>query len=463
MRHLHDSRKMIRTLLAATALAGFLPASAMADDAGNEALVKRVAELEALVARLMDKLDTQEVAITEQRQRIDKTETAVANAPAAAVPAAQTAEAKPKDGFMVGNTLVKLGGYIKADAIALKNSGGNLPGSADITRDFYIPGSIPVGGASSDWATDFSARQTRFYFTTNTDVGGETIGTRLEMDFNVTAGGDERVSNSYTPRMRQAYLTYGNWLAGQSWTTFQNVASLPDSVDFIGTTEGTVFARQTMLRYTSGPFQIAVEEPEATITTAVGSRVLSGSDPMPDLVVRYNHTADWGQISLAGILRDINAEAGLAGLTEGASAMGYGLSLAGKVNVAEKDDFRFMATVGSGLGRYIGLNIVNDAAVDPIAQDLETIDTFSAFGAYRHVWAEKSRSSLMFSYFKADNPVALTSAAVTDQAWSLRGNFIYSPVPNLDFGLEYGYSERTLENGLDGAQHRLQFMSKFSF
>jgi hypothetical protein len=47
--------------------------------------------------------------------------------------------------------------------------------------------------------------------------------------------------------------------------------------------------------------------------------------------------------------------------------------------------------------------------------------------------------------------------------WGVRGNVIFSPVPKLDFGVEYGYSKRTAENGLEGAQHRLQFTGKFSF
>lgn len=94
---------------------------------------------------------------------------------------------------------------------------------------------------------------------------------------------------------------------------------------------------------------------------------------------------------------------------------------------------------------------------------LDPIGTFSGFASYRHVWGSQSRSNVMFSYFKADNPVGLTSMGVTDEVWSVRTNYIYSPVPKLDFGFEYGYSRRTIESGLDGAQHRLQFTSKFAF
>lgn len=444
-------------LLASSILAG--TAAATAQDADAEALEKRVAELEALVGKLLGKLEVQEVAITEQDGRIA---TAEKTATAAAEKAEQGGGGK-KDGFTIGDTHVQYGGYIKTDVIATRNTAGNQAASSSFVRDFFVPSTIPVGGEGSDLALDFSARQTRFFFKTNTKVNDKTIGSLLEFDFNVTDGGDERISNSYVPRVRHAFITYDGWLIGQTWSTFQDVVALPDSLDFVGTTEGTTFARQPMIRYTSGGFQIAVEQPEATITTPTGGRLLSGSDPLPDLAVRYNHKGDWGHLTVAGILRSINLESGNLGLIQDANTLGYGLSLSGKLKVGEKDDFRFMATAGQGIGRYIGLNIVNDAAVDPDSQELETIGTLSGFAAYRHVINEKVRSNIMLSYFSADNPQRLLGSGVTDQVWSLRGNIVYSPVPHLDFGIEYGYSERSLENSIDGGQHRLQFSGKYTF
>ncbi len=56
--------------------------------------------------------------------------------------------------------------------------------------------------------------------------------------------GDERVSNSYAPRVRHAFFTYNNWLFGQTWMTFFNVGALPENLDFVGPAESTVFGRQ---------------------------------------------------------------------------------------------------------------------------------------------------------------------------------------------------------------------------
>ena len=73
----------------------------------------------------------------------------------------------------------------------------NVP-SVDLTNcdrePIHIPGSIPIGGADEDTATDFNARQTRFWLTTDGLVGGHKVGTRLEMDFQTLPGtADQRI------------------------------------------------------------------------------------------------------------------------------------------------------------------------------------------------------------------------------------------------------------------------------
>jgi len=350
---------------------------------------------------------------------------------------------------------------VKLDAITQRTSAGQV-GSSSIVRDFLIPGAIPVGGEASGWDTDFNARQSRLVFKTATDVGGEhTLGSQIELDFMVTPDGDERISNSYQPRLRQAFITYDNWLFGQAWSTFQNVGALPDSLDFIGTTPGTVFVRQPMIRYTAGGFMLAAEQPETTVTASNGARVLPGDDTIPDIVARYNFTGDWGSLTAAGILRNLRIADDDFG-SGSDSALGYGLSVSGKVQLGERDDFRFMGTAGDGLGRYIGLNIVNDAAVDANG-DLDPIFTYSGFGAFRHQWSDQLRSSVAGSYFKADNPVLLTSGAVTDESWNVLANLIYSPVRPIDIGIEYMYAERTTEDGQSGNLQKVQVSTKYSF
>lgn len=363
--------------------------------------------------------------------------------------------------FSAGNTDFTFKGFIKLDATITDFSGGDLP-SSSIGRDFYIPGLIPVDGDGNGPDFDFNPRETRFIFAVDTDRGGYDIGGLIEFDFQVTSDGNERVSNSFTPRMRQAYVTIDNWLLGQAWSTFQDVSALPDNLDFIGPTEGTVFIRQPMIRYTRGPWQIALEQPETEITGPTGARLLPGDDVAPDVVVRYNHKRDWGHVTLAGLARAIHIEDDIIPGAVSDTAIGYGVSASGKIKVGKRDDVRFMATYGDGIGRYIGVNIVNDAAINSVGE-LSTIQTLSGFASYRHFWAPKLRSNLTGGYFKADNPVTLTGGGVTDEVFSVHANLIYTPVDKIDVGIEYIYARRSLENGLNGNMNRVQFSTKYSF
>jgi hypothetical protein len=365
------------------------------------------------------------------------------------------------EGFKMGKTRVTYGGYVKLDAVSQRTSGGQLAGNS-ILRDFLFPSSIPVGGSPSGFDTDFSARQTRFLFKTETDVGTDhKLSSLIELDFNVTEGGNERVTNSFTPRIRHALINYDNWTFGQGWSTFQNVGALPDSLDFIGVTPGTVFDRQPLIRYTKGGLQLAVEQPETVVTAQNGAMVTPGDDQIPDIIGRYNWSGDWGSFTAAGIVRQLHVSTDdLMGVDD--AAWGYGLSLSGKIKVGAKDDLRFMATAGDGLGRYIGLNIVNDAAIKTDGT-LDPIFTWSGFAAYRHVWADRWRSNLGGAYFKADNPVRLTTNQVTDESWNSFVNLIWTPVAPLNVGIELMYAERTLEDGRSGNLQRVQFSTQYNF
>ena len=121
-----------------------------------------------------------------------------------------------------------------------------------------------------------------------------------------------------------------------------------------------------------------------------------------------------------------------------------------------------MASIGSGLGRYMGLNTANGAVLDADG-NLEAIDSWGAFASYRHFWSEKLRSNFTLGYLSVDNDVDLTGSGVTSDAASAHINLIYSPVPKMDFGVEYIFATREIESGLDGDLNRVQFSAKYAY
>ncbi len=361
---------------------------------------------------------------------------------------------------MLAGTDVKFTGYVKADAMVSNYSEGSL-GAGSIGRDFYIPSLTPVSGADEGAQFDSHIRQSRFRFTTNTPTDeGDSITGVLELDFIVTSGGDERISNSYVPRVRHAFLKYKNWLIGQTWTTFMDVGSLPETLDFIGTTDGISFGRQTMVRYSSNGFEIALENPETTVTPyGGGGRIVADDNAVPDLIAAYTSQQDWGYVKVAGLVRQLSYDDG-SGID--ADETSYGVAVSGKFMLGNGDDIRFMANTGSGMGRYVALNATNGAVITPDG-DLEAIDSTGYAIAYRRVWSEKMRSNFTFSALDIDNDVALTGDGATQSTYSTRANLLYSPTKALTVGAEYTFAKREVESGLEGDMNRIQLSAKYAF
>ncbi|HAS23188.1 MAG TPA: porin, partial [Idiomarina loihiensis] len=145
-------------------------------------------------------------------------------------------------GAQANETDIDFGGFVKLDMMVSDYTDGQAPSSGSIARQQYIPSLTPVGGEGDDMVTDFHARQSRFFLTTDTELdNGETLTGHIEMDFMLTPDGDQRISNSYNPRLRHAFLKYGKWTFGQTWSNFQDLNILAESVDFIGITDGIIF------------------------------------------------------------------------------------------------------------------------------------------------------------------------------------------------------------------------------
>ncbi|MCP4411553.1 MAG: porin [Gammaproteobacteria bacterium] len=414
--------------------------------AAEETVEDRIKKLESMVMELKKQVKQQK---SEQEMQMTKQEGKMKTAKATSA---------PKHSY-------KFGGFIKATGSVSDYSAGHL-GAGSWVRDFYIPSVTPVGGTGGSKEMDFSAKESRINFKSKHLLdNGETVATNIEMDFLASANdGNERVSNSYQSRLRHAYFTYGKWLFGQTWSTFQDVGALPEAADFLGASEGVVFNRQPMVRYSNGPWQFSIENPETTVTPYGGvdannvKSYVTDDNSLPDIVARYNHKAKWGHISAAALVRQLAYETTTIDSTESA----IGLSLTGKVKVGKKDDIRFNFATGSGMGRYVALNASNGAVLNA-SGELEAIDSTVGSVAYRHVWGSGWRSSLILSAINVDNDTALTGTGAIKTINSVQANLLYSPVPKVTFGVGLLNATKELESGVDGDLTRLIFTGKYAF
>ncbi|MEW6983790.1 DcaP family trimeric outer membrane transporter [Colwelliaceae bacterium 6471] len=313
------------------------------------------------------------------------------------------------------NSKISFGGYIKLDA---RYVDGNIN---SITKDYWA-GAGNVGDISQ-----FSFRATESRFNTKY-VNGDITGF-IELDFH-GGGGNEIVSNSANPRLRHAFIKYQNILVGQTWSTFVNTSALAEAVDFAGPLVASAFIRQGQVRYTQGNFQVALENPES-------DKGDPSQDSIPDVIAKYTFKGDWGNISVAGLARQLNTVGG-----NSESALGYGI--AGQIKTVGKDDFRFQLH-GGETGRYVGVV----AARDLVGEQVE--ESTSVLVAYRHFWTDDIRSTVFYGN-------TTTDVADADRThWGV--NIFKNYTPKLSFGFEVGNFDSADQNA---DSNYAQFSAKYA-
>lgn len=445
------TKKLRYSLLAVAVAAGLSTGPAFAQTAKEQELETRIAELEKQLGALMAELKSQ------------KTAAAPAPAPAPGTPPPPppiqattiTPNANPGTKFFFS-------GFMRTEALTSNTDGGEIPDSS-AGRDLYVPGGIPVGAA--DEGTDLNAhiKFSRYIFgVDHTTDTGDKLSARLEGDVFGGALGTQIATNTYGLAVRHAWFSYNNWLFGQTWSNFMDVTALPEAVDLVGPTEGTVFARQPMIRYTSGPWSFSLENPETTITPyRTGARIQTDDNNLPDFTARYRWNQPWGYLSAGLLVRQLAYETTGTGAIDDSTVSVAG-SFSGRFNFDPNNDIRFAVYGGGGLGRYIGLGVASDAMLDATGE-LEALDGIAGFVGYRHAFNAKTRFNIYYSASRYDNDVALTGTGVTESVDSLSVNMFYTPTPKLDLGAELRFATRKLESGAEGDLNRLHLVARYSF
>lgn len=435
-------RHFIRAILL-TSVSGLVVASANADSS----LEERIAVLEASISALKAELAAERAQTDEDIVRLETQKVA---------DECCKVTAPLTNGFMVGDTTLKFGGIIDFDAHVTNLSDGAI-GSSSIGRDFYIPGLIQIGSDETT-TTDFTAQASRINLAAQRKVGDDTLSGYFEMDFLGSLQGNERVSSSFSPRLRRAYLDYKGWRVGQEWSTFQNLSAIPESASFLALSDGMVFIRQAQIRYTNGPWQFALENGDTTVTPVSGGRIEADSNLIPDVVGRYNFTGDFGNVSLAAIGRQLRYET----VSMEEDTFGWGVSASGKLKAGETDDIRFNLVAGEGLGRYVGLNAANAVAINPMDGSLEAIPSVGGLIAWRHPFGETARFNIGYSGLWIDNPDYIASAS-TKEVQSAFGAVLWDVAPKTTLGVELLYGQRENEAGANGEITRFTVSSKYAF
>jgi hypothetical protein len=430
---------------------------AIAVGAGIPGVAARADTLEEMQAQ-MKLLQAKVSELAQQQQASQRTQDDVATS---AVTAGAT-----KGSFRLpgSNTSVTVGGYVKLDAVF-----GNPSAGVDSTADLFLqPNAIPVGPGAGDHERNqvkFGARESRLLVKTSTPTAWGDLTTYVEGDF-YGADANESVSNSSGPRLRHAYGSLGHFLAGQTWTNFMYVPSLPETLDFGGAV-GQIFDRQAQVRWTQpfegvafagGQWSVALENPESVVTVPGGASFRADDDHVPDVTGQIVFNASRGKVAVSGVVRQVRADAGTPAVV--AQRTGGALSVSGAIPAIGNDDFRFLAAAGNAIGRYSD-GFFQDGVVDA-AGSIKLPRQWSWYAAYRHFWRQDLRSNLVLSGASQTNPAG-TPGSTNRSTHSLHANLIWSPIANTDLGVEYIHADRETEDGLKGRLNRFQASAKYVF
>ena len=362
-------------------------------------------------------------------------------------------EIKAKDAVVLGDigggfrlpgseTSLRVYGYAEAHLINDIGRAGPSDNSTDLT---FQPVGSEVGNNAAlglKGKTKLTAQTSRFGFDSSTPTSAGTFTTKLEMDFYGYSSG-----NRNRLRVRHAYGEYAGFLIGQTWSTFMDLDDLPETVDFNGSI-GAPFSRRTMIRYAYGDakagykFTVALEDPEDQFGGG------STHERLPQVVLRYDQSFDWGAINLRGLAHEKRS------LT--ATKRGYGVGVGGSYKITDKD--LLMGQYTSVEGDIDQLYGSNGYAID--ANGAITFDKNQGLVVgFAKTFSDQLRGTVVFGMNKGKTAQAVDNKRL--QQWYF--NLIYSPIKYVELGGELVLGERQTFSGEKGVMQRVDLMGRYSF
>jgi hypothetical protein len=372
------------------------------------------------------------------------------------------------------DTSVSIRGYVKADFL--------YDFQQNVGDSFQSSLIAPTGSAANHFAEfRFGARESRLIFETRTPSSYGDLKTYIETDFygggsgplGVT-GASSFVTNSYIMRLRHAYAQIGPLLVGQTWTTFQNDIGSADTLDFDGPT-GVAFSRQAQVRYTQsfGKWQIALsaENPQTlTVTnpgaatfiptgTGFGASYGNGgvvSARVPDFIGRLEYSDDWGALQGSVLTHNERIDTGTPTPTipivqkDNTQQFG-GLLALWLQNFWGNDTFGIESSFGA-VGRYLDTPSQDSVlyVASPTTVKLATQNMWGGALYYTHFWRDDLRSTVAYghSHFYINHMIGTPTE---DSIQTVHANLIWSPVKNVDTGIEFMWGETHFGNAAPGS------------
>ncbi|UOG16768.1 DcaP family trimeric outer membrane transporter [Acinetobacter sp. PK01] len=349
---------------------------------------------------------------------------------------AQPAPAKPvaeKKGFgiTVGGAEVNFYGNVRADATYQIDGGPSRAHPYNQINKAALDG---APGNSDLFKSTLAATRLGFDFKTPTQAGD--VAGKVEVDF---------LGSNDTLRIRHAYLTYANWLIGQTWSNFAVPDYMPETIDALGYVGGAV-KRTPQVRYTS------TFSPETNLIFALedskysdNSGTTLGSDPdnqmrIPALTARLNHkfANNAGIISARTMVADKQ--------TSDDEKVAWGVGLGTKYNVTPSTTLKADYYHVKGDSSFVSWSNPG-YSIEKSGGNIQQSEFGSITVGITQQFNPKWRGTLGYGYMTHDEDLdyinaSANPAALNKDLWQAWANVFYSPIKPVSLGLEYTYGER---------------------
>lgn len=398
---------------------------------------KEVAQLRAEVAELKALIKQQQQVQVQQQADIQQVKTRPAPVAVVAAPVSPLAGLKSKAGADVN-----VYGFIRGDANYIIEGADNDFGSVHTST-----------GATKD-KLRATAKTTRIGLDFSAPVGADNkVGGKIEADF---ADSDSVKSEGF--RIRHAYLTYNNWLFGQTTSNFLS-SHAPEMIDF-STNIGGGTQRLPQVRYNfklapQTQLFVSAEEGDSKGTVAADT-----SYRVPNLTAKLTQGFAEGKGSASARALVENYKSDAANETETAWGVAAGASYA----VTDQLKLNGDVSYAEGNSNYLyGSNSAYSVVNGSVEQNKFTAVQVGA----TYKFNEKLRSTLAYGALFADDGSAYAKDVSNSnaneevqQAWL---NIIYAPVKPVELGVEYINGKRKAFGGNSYHDDRVGLMAKYSF
>ena len=352
------------------------------------------------------------------------------------------------------NTRMKIGGYLKADFVA--DFDGTLDPTQFLMRTIPVKGTPEYGG---DAYVDFFAKETRF----NLDIrriipGAVPLRGFIEGDF--FSEGDQF-------RLRHAYITAGDFVIGQTWTTLSFMEAIPVMFDFAAG-DALFGGRSNQVRYQrslSERWNLSVAAEEMQFLGIQNANNLPGraTSQWPLLATRANYKYDGGLVSIGASIGQLHWDGGADGPSD--STVQLAFLVGGRQNLSE----RAFATYHLSYSEVAGENIMAFAGTEANAVldangNLETFPAFAAVLGFGYDLTSTLTTQGSYAYGVLDTPDSRAALAL-ERGGVAHLNLTWKPKNNEYFstGVEIMWGNIRVQNRSTGDATRLQLMAKFSF